>query len=215
MGKIEIEGVSKKFKDAVILDDITLNFALGEIHGLVGRNGSGKTMLLKLICGFVPVTQGTIRVDGKVIGKDVDIPDRVGLIIEAPGFLPQYTGYKNLKLLAMIGGRISKKDIHRAISMVGLDPLSSKHVGKYSLGMRQRLGIAQAIMEDPDILILDEPMNGLDNKGVDDIRELLLSLKDAGKTILLASHGKEDIAILCDTVTELDQGRIVTTTARA
>jgi len=214
MVKIDIKNVTKKFKDLIIIDDVSIAFKESKIHGLVGRNGSGKTMLLKCICGFVPVTSGSINVNGKIVGKDVDIPENVGLIIEAPGFLPQYNGYKNLKLLAMINGKIKKEQVIGAIEQVGLDPYSKKHVGKYSLGMRQRLGLAQALMEDPDILILDEPMNGLDNSGVDDIRNILLSLKERGKTIILASHGKEDIEILCDTVTELDNGKIISTHIR-
>jgi len=209
MIKINIKNIVKRFKETTVLDNISIDFEEGKIHGLIGRNGSGKTMLLKCICGFVPVTSGSIVVDGKTIGKDVDIPENIGIIIEAPGFLPQYSGYKNLKLLAMINNKISKDEIIDSIKKVGLDPEGKKHVGKYSLGMRQRLGIAQAFMEDPDILILDEPMNGLDNKGVDDIRKLLMSLKEKGKTILLASHSKEDISILCDTVRELDNGKII------
>jgi ABC-2 type transport system ATP-binding protein len=214
MNKIVIEHVVKKFKETTVLDNISLAFESGLIHGLIGRNGSGKTMLLKTICGFVPVTSGTIHVDGKIVGKDVDIPDNIGIIIEAPGFLPQYTGYKNLRLLTMIKGGVAKEAIIESIRLVGLDPYSKKHVGKYSLGMRQRLGLAQAIMEDPDILLLDEPMNGLDNKGVDEMRTLLQGLKESGKTIILASHSKEDIEILCDTVTELDHGTIIATTSR-
>ena len=208
---IEVKNIIKKFGNATVLNDISISFEKGKIHGLVGRNGSGKTMLLKCICGFVPVTSGSIFVGGKKVGKDVDIPDNIGIIIEAPGFLPQYSGYKNLKLLSMINKKIQKDEVFQAIEKVGLDPLSKKHVGKYSLGMRQRLGIAQALMENPDILILDEPMNGLDNAGVDDIRKLILSIKENGTTIILASHGKEDIQILCDTVHELDHGKIIIT----
>lgn len=206
---IQVESVTKVFGKTTVLDNISLSFHRGQISGLIGRNGSGKTMLLKCIVGFVPVTRGTITVDGKVIGKDVDVPRNVGVIIEAPGFLPNYSGYANLKFLAAIRKKIGREQIIQAIERVGLDPASKKHVGKYSLGMRQRLGLAQALMEDPDILILDEPMNGLDNKGVEDIRRLLLALKDEGKTILIASHGKEDIEILCDTVVELDHGHVV------
>ena len=145
-------------------------------------------------------------VDDKVVGLDVDVINNAGIIIENPGFLPGYTGYQNLKFLAKLRRKIGKKEIMDAMTKVGLEPLSKKHVGKYSLGMRQRLGIAQAIMEDPDILILDEPMNGLDNQGVEDIRKLLLELKEQGKTILIASHNREDIDVLCDHVWEMDKG---------
>lgn len=206
---IEVNQVTKRFKDTVVLNQISLSFEEGKIHGIIGRNGSGKTMLMKCICGFVIPTSGTIQVQEKFIGKDCDVPDSVGIIIEAPGFLPNYSGYANLLFLAKIKNKISKEQIKEAIRLVGLDPNSKKHVGKYSLGMRQRLGLAQALMESPDILILDEPMNGLDNQGVEDIRQLLQNLKEQGKTIILASHSKEDISILCDTVHELDHGEII------
>ncbi|HIS67830.1 MAG TPA: ATP-binding cassette domain-containing protein [Candidatus Gallacutalibacter stercoravium] len=206
---VQIQNVSKSFGAAKVLDDISLNFEKGKIHGLIGRNGSGKTMLLKCICGFVVPTSGSVLVSGLQVGKDVDVPPSVGIIIEAPGFLPNYDGFTNLKFLAMIQKKIDKEKISSTIQRVGLDPKSKKHVGKYSLGMRQRLGIAQALMEDPDLLILDEPMNGLDNRGVDDMRKLFMSLRDEGKTILIASHGKEDIEILCDTVHELDSGHLI------
>ena len=149
---------------------------------------------------------GKVIVDDKVVGLDVDVINNAGIIIENPGFLPGYTGYQNLKFLAKLTRKIGKKEIMDAMTKVGLEPLSKKHVGKYSLGMRQRLGSAQAIMEDPDILILDEPMNGLDNQGVEDIRKLLLELKEQGKTILIASHNREDIDVLCDHVWEMDKG---------
>ena len=206
---IEVNQVTKRFKDTVVLNQISLSFEEGKIHGIIGRNGSGKTMLMKCICGFVIPTSGTIQVQEKFIGKDCDVPDSVGIIIEAPGFLPNYSGYANLLFLAKIKNKISKEQIKEAIRLVSLDPNSKKHVGKYSLGMRQRLGLAQALMESPDILILDEPMNGLDNQGVEDIRQLLQNLKEQGKTIILASHSKEDISILCDTVHELDHGEII------
>ncbi|MEN0651172.1 ATP-binding cassette domain-containing protein [Caldifermentibacillus hisashii] len=206
---IKVENITKKFGETTVLDGISLTFDKNKIHGLIGRNGSGKTMLLKCICGFVIPTAGTIYVNGMEIGKDLDVPESVGIIIEAPGFLPNYDGYTNLKFLAAINNIISKEQIYSVIEKVGLDPKSKRPVGKYSLGMRQRLGIAQALMEDPDILILDEPMNGLDNQGVADIRKLLLELRNQGKTIILASHGKEDIEILCDTVHELDRGKVI------
>ncbi len=203
---IQIENVIKKFGTATVLNDVSVSFEKGKIHGLIGRNGSGKTMLLKCICGFVVPTSGKIMVDGKQIGKDTDIPENIGAIIEAPGFLPNYNAYMNLKFLAIIKNKIKKEEIIQAIEKVGLAPKSKKHVGKFSLGMRQRLGIAQAIMENPNVLILDEPMNGLDKHGVEDIRDLLIKLKEEGKTILIASHSSEDIDVLCDTVHEMDAG---------
>ena len=203
---IEVQNVVKRFRDQVVLKNVSISFEKGQIHGIVGRNGSGKTVLFKCICGLMHPEEGVILVNGKRVGRDVDMPENIGAIIEAPGFLPNYSGYKNLRFLANIRRKIGKEEILNVLKTVGLDPESRKHVGKYSLGMRQRLGIAQAIMEDPEILILDEPMNGLDNVGVQDIRALLLELKAQGKTILLASHNHEDIAALCDTVHEMDGG---------
>ena len=203
---IEVQNVVKRFRDQVVLKNVSISCEKGQIHGIVGRNGSGKTVLFKCICGLMHPEEGVILVNGKRVGRDVDMPEDIGAIIEAPGFLPNYSGYKNLRFLANIRRKIGKEEILNVLKTVGLDPESRKHVGKYSLGMRQRLGIAQAIMEDPEILILDEPMNGLDNAGVQDIRALLLELKAQGKTILLASHNHEDIAALCDTVHEMDGG---------
>ena len=206
MNAVEIKSLTKRFKEAVVLNNVSVSFEQGKVHGLIGRNGSGKTMLMKCICGIVPYKTGTVLVNGKQIGKDVDIPENVGVIIETPGFIPNYSGFNNLKFLAKINNRIGSNEIRKAISSVGLDPDDKKHVGKYSLGMRQRLGLAQAIMENPELLILDEPMNGLDKDGVKDMRQFLLDLKAQGKTILIASHSAEDIDALCDTVCEMDKG---------
>ncbi|MBE5926544.1 MAG: ATP-binding cassette domain-containing protein [Lachnospiraceae bacterium] len=205
---IEVKDVDLIIGKDQILNNINVSFEKGKIHGLIGRNGSGKTMLMKCICGFVRYTKGEIYVEGKNIGKDIDFPKNIGIIIETPGFIPYYSGYKNLKLLAGLKNKIGKKEIEETLEIVGLDPKLKKSVRKYSLGMRQRLGMAQAIMENPDILILDEPMNGLDKQGVADMREILLKLKEQGKTIMLASHSSEDIEILCDTVHEMDRGNI-------
>ena len=191
-----------------MLYDIDVSMEQGKVYGFAGNNGSGKTVLMKCICGFLPVTEGSIRVNGKVIGKEVDFPESLGVIIETPGFLTNLTGLRNLEILAGLRGKIARKDIENAIRKSGLDPALKKAVSKYSLGMRQRLGIAQAIMEDPEFLILDEPFNGLDKHGVADIRSLLLDLKKQGKTIILASHNSEDIRILCDKVYEMDGGRM-------
>ena len=207
---IEIRKLTKKYNDTVVLNDINASFEKGLIYGLIGRNGSGKTMLLRCICGLVPTYEGQIWIEGLLATSTGRTNTDMGVIIETPGFLPSYNAYKNLKFLADIQGKISKQEIYDAISRVGLDPKSKKHVGKYSLGMRQRLGLAQAIMEDPDILILDEPMNGLDKDGVADMRNYLLDLKASGKTILIASHSAEDIDVLCDTVHEMDKGVLTT-----
>lgn len=207
--EILVNQVVKKYGSSTVLDGVSLRLKGGKIYGLVGRNGSGKTMLMKMILGFVKPTSGYVKVNGKQIGKDIDIPEDIGAIIETPGFLPEYTAFQNLKLLAMIRGKIKDEKIRETIRLVGLDPDSKKHVGKYSLGMRQRLGIAQAIMEDPKILLLDEPLNGLDNEGVEEMRKVLLRQKEQGKLIIVASHSKEDIDILCDESIRLDHGKIL------
>ena len=208
---IQVQNVDLIIEKTHILQGVSVSFEKGKIHGLIGRNGSGKTMLMKCICGFVKPTTGTITVNGKVIGKDCDFPENTGIIIETPGFIPYYSGYKNLKLLADLHGEITKEDIRKTMEQVGLDPNLKRHIRKYSLGMRQRLGLAQAIMENPDLLILDEPMNGLDKDGVADMRRYLLELKEQGKTILIASHNSEDISALCDTVCEMEKGAISVT----
>ncbi len=206
MNIININNLSLKIGKNIILTNINVSFENGKIHGLIGRNGSGKTMLMKCICGFIKPTDGTVFVADKQIGKDCDFPESVGIIIETPGFIPYYSGFKNLKLLADLKRKIGREQIKKVMEQVGLDPELKRHVKKYSLGMRQRLSLAQAIMEDPDLLILDEPMNGLDKDGVEDMRKYLLNLKEQGKTIIIASHSAEDIEILCDTVCEMDKG---------
>lgn len=205
---ISVKNVTKKYKEYTVVNDVSLTVEKGGIVGLIGRNGSGKTVLMKMICGLVAPTSGEISVNGKLIGKDIDIPDNIGVIIETPGFLSNFSAFNNLMQLAKINHKIGKKEIRNAIQKVGLNPDDKKHVGKYSLGMRQRLGLAQAIMEDPDLLILDEPMNGLDKESVSEIREYLLELKKCGKTILLTSHSAEDIDVLCDMVYEMNKGNI-------
>ena len=212
MFKVVISHVTKVYGKDTVLKDVSVSFEAGKIHGVIGRNGSGKTMLFKTICGFVHPTSGIVTVSGKQVGKEVDFPEDLGLIIETPGFLPYYSGFRNLKILASLRNKIKDTDIFAAMERVGLAPKMKKSVRKYSLGMNQRLGIAQAIMEHPSLLVLDEPMNGLDNQGVEDMRALLLSLKAEGKTILLASHSREDIGLLCDTVIEMDHGQIISRT---
>ena len=203
---IELHGLVKRFGQDTVLKGIDRDFERGKIHGVVGNNGSGKTVMFKCICGFLQPTEGFVLVDGKRIGRDTDFPEDIGLIIETPGFLPRLSGIRNLEILASLKKKIGLKQAADAMRRVGLDPISSKPVGKYSLGMRQRLGIAQAIMEEPKLLILDEPMNGLDKNGVAEMRELFRSLAGSGRTILLASHNAADIETLCDTVCEMDAG---------
>ena len=203
---IDVQHVSKSFGEEQVLKDICRSFEIGKIHGIVGNNGSGKTVLMKCICGFLRPDSGKIYVNYKEVGKDMDFPDDLGIIIETPGFLPNISGFKNLQLLASLKKKASDAVIRDVIMKVGLDPYMKKPVGKYSLGMRQRLGLAQALMEDPQLLILDEPLNGLDKHGAAHIRELIKSLRDEGKTVLLASHNQMDIDELCDTVCEMDGG---------
>ena len=203
---VVLENVSKTFKDKTVLQPMDLKLETGKITGFVGRNGSGKTVLFKLICGLMLPTTGTVTVDGVRIGKDRDFAPDTGVLIETPSFISYESGLRNLRDLAAIQKKITVDQVRDAIRLVGLDPDDKKRVGKYSLGMRQRLGIAQAIMENPSLIILDEPMNGLDKEGVEDMRILFAKLRDEGKTILLASHAAEDIDILCDSVYELDNG---------
>ncbi|GFI45354.1 fluoroquinolones export ATP-binding protein [Lachnospiraceae bacterium] len=203
---LEISHVTKRFGEDLVLKEVNLVLENGKVYGIIGNNGSGKTVLMKCICGFLTTTTGTIKVFGQQIGKDVDFPQRLGVIIETPGFLTNLTGSKNLEILADMRKQITRADVRLVLKKVGLNPDMKKPVAKYSLGMRQRLGIAQAIMENPQLLILDEPFNGLDKNGVTEIRKVLLDLKNKGKTILLASHNEDDIRILCDEVYEMDGG---------
>ena len=205
---IEVKNVYKSFKNIEVLHDVSLQADAGSICGIIGRNGSGKTVLFKCICGFLQTDRGEIQIEGKAVGKDKSTLSNLGIIIESPGFLRHYSGYKNLEFLMGLNGKADREKINAVLDLVGLAEQKNKKVGKYSMGMRQRLGIAQAIMEEQNILILDEPMNGLDNQGVEDTRKLLLKLKEKGTAILLASHNQEDIRQLCDFVYEMDSGRI-------
>lgn len=203
---VHVQHLTRRFGAETVLKDVSLTLPTGMIHGMIGRNGSGKTVLMKCICGFLTPTEGTVQVFGRVIGRDCDFAPDTGMLIESPGFLPHETGLNNLLWLAKLGSGASRARVKSLIQLVGLDPALRKPVSQYSLGMRQRLGIAQALLDDPALLILDEPMNGLDKEGVAAMRALLLSLKTQGKTILLASHFAQDIDELCDTVYEMDQG---------
>ena len=209
MNYVEVTNVSKKYKDRMLVDNVSFEVKKGEILGIVGLNGSGKTVLLKCICGLMEYSSGTIKVNDKIIGKQCEYPKSMGVIIETPGFLPYHSGIKNLEYLASLRKKISKQEIKDVLVKVGLAGEEKKLVAKYSLGMKQRLGIAQAIMEDPEFLILDEPMNGLDKEGIEDVRKLLLEMKAEGKTMIITSHNEEDIKVLCDKVIEMDKGKMV------
>lgn len=205
---IQIEDLYLTIRKTEILKGIRLELEDGKIHGLIGRNGSGKTMLMKCICGFVRPTSGTIKVNGKYVGKDLDFPQDLGVIIEKPAFLPHLSGFANLQLLAKARKRIGDAEIDQVMERLSLDPGNRLPVRKYSLGMKQRLGIAQAIMEMPCLLVLDEPMGALDEEGVRDVRRILMELKQQGTTILLSSHNAEDIRMLCDTSHHLQKGKL-------
>lgn len=205
---IEIINYTKMDNNICILNNINITLKKGKCYGFIGRNGSGKSMLFKAISGFIKPTSGMIKVRGKIIGKDIDFPDNTGILIESPGYLPQYTAFENLKFLAGINKNIGEEEIKDTLESLQLSWINEKKVKNFSLGMKQKLGIAQAIMENQDILILDEPMNGLDKEGVNIVRKRLLEEKGKGKTILLASHIQDDIEILCDNVFELDNGNI-------
>lgn len=205
---IYVKNLTLKIQKDVILSDINLHIERGKITGLVGRNGCGKTMLMKCITGFVKPTQGEVIFDGKRIGEEIDFPKNTGIMIETPAFVPYYSGYKNLMELASLQKKIGKTEVEAVLKKVGLYEARNKLVRTYSLGMRQRLGIAQALMECPDTLILDEPMNGLDNECVVLVRGILAELREQGKTILLVSHNAEDIRVLCDVIYEMDRGRM-------
>ena len=203
---IEVQNVNKSFGEEHVLKDVSHSFEIGKIHGIVGNNGSGKTVLMKCICGFLKPDSGTIFVNHKQVGRDTDFPEDIGIIIETPGFLPHLSGTQNLKILASLQKKANDHTIRAVLEQVGLDRDMKKPVGKYSLGMRQRLGFAQALMEDPSLLILDEPFNGLDKYGVVHIRNVIKGLRTEGKTVILASHNQVDIDELCDTVCEMDAG---------
>lgn len=203
---IQLTNISKTFGKQTVLQPLTMGFEEGMIHGIIGRNGSGKTVLMKMILGILQPTTGTVIVGDNRIGKDVDFPESAGAIIETIEFIPYMSAYQNLADIAAMRGNLSKTQIKEVLEMVGLGNVGRKHVSKFSMGMRQRLAIAQAVMESPKLLILDEPMNGMDEKGVEEMRRLILARKAAGTTIILSSHNIEDIRILCDQVYRIDAG---------
>lgn len=198
MSFIEISQLSKIVGGREILKEINLSLEKGKIYGFFGHNGSGKTMLFRAICGLIKPTTGSVTINGKQLHKDISFPESVGVLIESPGFWSHYSGFGNLKILASIKNIVSDEDIKNAISRVGLSPEDDRVFKKYSLGMKQRLAIAQAIMEKPEIIVLDEPTNALDEEAVELVRSILLEEKARGATILLASHNKDDIEILSD-----------------
>lgn len=207
--EILIQGVNKTIKKVPILTDINLKMESGKVYGLKGKNGSGKTMLMRAICGLIIPDSGKIVIDGEELGKDISFPRSVGVLIENPAFINSYTGFKNLKVLASIQNRIDDQQIRNTLNKVGLDPNDKRTYRKYSLGMKQRLGIAAAVMEKPDIVILDEPINALDESGANKVREILSEQKNRGAICIIACHDTEELNFLSDEIIEISEGKIV------
>ncbi len=212
MSVIEIEHLTKKLKGKLILSDINLSLDAGSAYGFYGANGSGKSMLFRAIAGLICPTQGSIVVFGKKIGEDGAFPDSIGLMIESAGFWPYYTGFENLKVLASIKNLISDEEIRQSIARVGLDPDDKRVYGKYSLGMKQRLGIAQSVMEKPKLILLDEPTNALDEDGIKMARTIVQEEVQRGACVLIASHNREDLKLLCSRFFKMSDGKLTETT---
>lgn len=211
--KIEILNYTKNLSHNCVLNNINLTLESGKIYGFTGKNGSGKTMLMRAVCGLIMPSAGEVRIDGKALGKDISFPESAGVLIENPGFTPSYSGFKNLKFLAQIQNRISDEDIRNVLEKVGLNPDDKKSFRKYSLGMKQKLGIAAAIMENPQLLILDEPFNALDEETTDKIRNIILSYRNKEHIIILSCHDREEIETLCDVIIKIQAGSVLTTTS--
>lgn len=205
---IELTNVSKTIKGTVVLDNINLRMESGKVYGLKGKNGSGKTMLMRAVCGLIS-TDGAVNINGEILGKDISFPRSIGVLIENPSFIGNYTGFKNLKVLASIQNRINDEDIKNALIKVQLDPDDKRTYRKYSLGMKQKLGIAAAFMENPDIIILDEPINALDEAGAKQVHKILEEQKSRGAIIIIACHDREELEMLSDEIIEISEGKIV------
>lgn len=208
MSEIVVNEVSKSIYGVPIINSVSMTLVSGNVYGFQGINGSGKTMLMRLICGLIYPTKGEIVIDGKRLGKEITFPQSVGLLLENPAFLDSYTGFENLEMLASIKNRITREEIHEAITSVGLDPLDKRKYKKFSLGMKQRLGIAAAIMEKPDILILDEPTNSLDSSGISLVKTILAKERERGAIIILACHDLPVLQDVSDEIFLLEQGKI-------
>lgn len=206
--KVELKNVSKRLNDVTVLEDISLTLESGIIYGLKGKNGCGKTMLMRMMAGLIYPTSGTVSIDGEILHKDIATPRSIGILIENPAFLPGYTGQRNLELLAGLTGKADRTQIAKTMSRVGLDPNDKRTYRKYSLGMKQRLGIACALMECPDLILLDEPINAIDEKGVPKIWEALQEEKQRGALIVLACHDTEELTSLADQIITIEEGKI-------
>ena len=206
---IRLKNVTKKIKQDILLDHISLEFRGGKVYGLQGKNGSGKTMLMRAVCGLITLSDGEIDIDGEILHKDISFPRSIGTLLENPAFLNGYTGLENLKLLADIQGGIEEKELRDCLAKVGLDADDKRVYRKYSLGMKQKLGIAAAVMGSPDIVILDEPINAIDEAGVEKVREILRALKEKGSVIIVACHDREELELLSDEIIKISKGRII------
>ena len=206
--KVELKNVSKRLNDVTVLEDISLTLESGTIYGLKGKNGCGKTMLMRMMAGLIYPTSGTVSIDGEILHKDIATPRSIGILIENPAFLPGYTGQRNLELLAGLTGKADRTQIAKTMSRVGLDTNDKRTYRKYSLGMKQRLGIACALMECPDLILLDEPINAIDEKGVPKIWEALQEEKQRGALIVLACHDTEELTSLADQIITIEEGKI-------
>lgn len=206
---IDLKNISKKIGKNMVLKNVTYQFEDGKIYGLYGRNGAGKTMLLRIISGLLIPSEGIVKIDGEILHKDISFPKSVGIVIENMELLPKYSAYENLKMLSMIKKEVGKTEIEEALKKVGLDQYQDLKVKKYSLGMKQRLNIAQAVFEKNDIILLDEPTNALDSEGVQLVYQLLKEEKDRGAIVIIATHHKEDLQRLSDIVIELEDGQII------
>ncbi|MGN0165028.1 MAG: ABC transporter ATP-binding protein [Lachnospiraceae bacterium] len=209
--QIELVNINKTIKKAEILKDISMEFSSGKIYGLRGKNGCGKTMLMRAISGLMYLDSGKVLINGKELHKDMDFPESIGVLIENPAFLPRYTGFQNLKMLGSIGTKVSDEEIRLALERVGLDPDDKRTYRKYSLGMKEKLGIANAIMGEPDIIILDEPINALDEESVERIKNVLIELRNKEKLIIIACHDREELEYLSDVIYVLKDGSFVDT----
>ncbi|MCC8195857.1 MAG: ATP-binding cassette domain-containing protein [Ruminococcus sp.] len=206
---LELQNVTKTIKGVTVLDNISLTMQGGRVYGFQGKNGSGKTMLMRLVCGLIKPTSGQVVINGEILGRDISFPRSVGVLIENPSFLPEYTALRNLRLLSDLRDHLSDDELKAALSDAGLDPEDKRKYRSFSLGMKQKLGIAAAVMGNPKLVILDEPINAVDDAGVENIRKILMRLKEHGSLIIVACHDREELELISDEILKIDAGRIV------
>ncbi|MCI8338394.1 MAG: ATP-binding cassette domain-containing protein [Lachnospiraceae bacterium] len=206
--RIEIHGLTKRMKGNEVLKGIDLQLEGGKIYGVQGKNGCGKTMLMRSIAGLILPTEGEIVINGKKLHRDISVPESIGILIENPSFLGEYSGFENLKMLASINLSLADEEIDELLERVGLSEQRDKKFGKYSLGMKQRLGVAAAIMGNPEIILLDEPINAIDGEGVEQMRQVILGMRDEGRIIIVACHDKEEMELLADEIIVMVEGEV-------